>query len=257
MNTVVATWHTPPPMDGTSWPFSMAWPSRNPRCAVRGPTTWLNENVAPGWMIFPSRMRAMRWTLKIRFADDTPMSLVNTPTASVMWSALAWSVVNVGCARAKPRRATLADGSVASAAAVMCRAVAFESRAIPERSPTTRAWWPSTAQVAFRAGRRRPRRSGVSWACTRSGSKATTIACPAGSAVISGASWPRARRPRAEWPRVSWIGPESIVVRRACARCAAAVVIAGARGPNDRVTCDRPDSDASAMAVRAALGSGP
>ena len=51
-------------------------PSRNPRSDVRGPTTSLNENTAPGSMIVPSMKSAIRWTLWIRFDDDSPICVV-------------------------------------------------------------------------------------------------------------------------------------------------------------------------------------
>ena len=70
LNSVVAVWQTPPPIDGSTSEPMISCPSRNPRAAVRGPTTLLYENVSPGRITVPSIRSAIRWTLWIRFEDE-------------------------------------------------------------------------------------------------------------------------------------------------------------------------------------------
>jgi len=79
-------------------------PSRNPRSDVRGPTTSLNEKVSPGWITVPSMKSAIRWTLWMRFEDETPISVVNETSLRRMPSAIARWVLPVP---GGPRNTTL------------------------------------------------------------------------------------------------------------------------------------------------------
>ena len=149
----MAAWQTPPPIDGTSTPFSIAWPSRNPRSAVRLPTVALKENVAPGFTIAPSSSFASRATLKTRLAEEEPRLVVASLTTEVAPSARAAAVVNSGCVT---RNASAAVRRVPSCppARVRCSAVVRASRSMPLSDESTRARFPSTCQRALRAGRR-------------------------------------------------------------------------------------------------------
>ena len=68
LKTVVDTWQTPPPSPVWTSPLMITGASRKPFAAVRSPVAWLNENVAPGAIIFPSIRCATSSTLWIRFA---------------------------------------------------------------------------------------------------------------------------------------------------------------------------------------------
>ena len=63
---------------------------------MRGPTTSLNENTSPGWMIVPSMKSAIRWTLWIRFDDDSPICVVYETSFCLIPSAFAFAVVRSG-----------------------------------------------------------------------------------------------------------------------------------------------------------------
>ena len=75
LNTVVETWHTPPPSPVVSSPLMITGASRKPFDALRSPVVPLKEKVAPGATSVPSIRCETSCTLWIRFGTP-PNSVV-------------------------------------------------------------------------------------------------------------------------------------------------------------------------------------